>query len=165
VPKSPVLRAALGGAALLVAGILVVRGMDRSARGVVPARAPASATAPEKTEAAKPPAKAPRPRPAVTPQPASSAASEDEAALMERLRAAQDTDPALALTLAREGNEQYPDSPEVPERAALAIKSLALLGRFAEARGEAEKMVNAYPDSRWATEVERHTGAHRRPLR
>jgi hypothetical protein len=30
-----------------------------------------------------------------------------------------------------------------------------------EARGEAEKMVNAYPDSAWVREVERFTGAHR----
>jgi len=62
--------------------------------------------------------------------------------------------------LARDGNARFPNSPDAAERAALAIKSLALSSRLSEARGEAEFMVNHYPPSRWTEEVERHTGAH-----
>lgn len=85
-----------------------------------------------------------------------------EEKLMEKLRRVQESDPSLALELAREGNRLYPDSVFAAERAGRIVKSLALQGRFAEARGEAEKMVNTYPGTFWALEVERHTGAHPR---
>ncbi|MEO8981094.1 MAG: hypothetical protein ABI548_16080 [Polyangiaceae bacterium] len=84
----------------------------------------------------------------------------DEPALMTELRRADARDPELALTLARDGNARFPESPDAPERTALAIKSLALTGHLSEARGEAEFMVNHYPASRWTEEVEQHTGAH-----
>lgn len=89
----------------------------------------------------------------------------DEEALMEELRRVQEADPARAFELAQEGNRRYPDSPYAAERAGRMVKSLALQGRFSEARGEAEKMVNTYPGTPWALEVERHTGAHPRPQR
>jgi hypothetical protein len=84
----------------------------------------------------------------------------DEAALMARLRGVEDRDPVLARSLAEEGNRRFPNSPDAAERAAVAIKSLALQGRASEARGEAERMVNEYPGTKWALEVEQHTGAH-----
>jgi hypothetical protein len=84
----------------------------------------------------------------------------DEPALMAELRLADSRDPELALVLARDGNARFPDSPDTPERTALLIKALARTGQLSQARGEAEIMVNRYPDSPWAREVEAHTGAH-----
>jgi hypothetical protein len=86
---------------------------------------------------------------------------EDENALMSELRNFKDTDPEFAIERAREGNRRFPDSAAAPERSSILIHALASLGRASEARGEAEDMVNRYPDSEWVREVERFTGAHR----
>lgn len=80
---------------------------------------------------------------------------------MARLREAATSEPALAVKLAREGNRRFPSSPDAPERASILIHALGGLGQSMEARGEAEKMVNDYPDSAWVREIERFTGAHR----
>jgi len=97
------------------------------------------------------------------PSPAGKAAGVEtkEAQLMARLRAIKDSDPAAAVTLAREGNRRFPDSAEAPERTSILIHALVAVDRGSEARGEAEQMVNHYPDSPWVREVERFTGAHR----
>jgi hypothetical protein len=79
---------------------------------------------------------------------------------MTHLRAIQDSDPAQALVLARDGNARFPESADAAERAEIVVKSLALLGKPSEARREAEAMVNRYPGTPWALEVEKHTGAH-----
>jgi len=84
-----------------------------------------------------------------------------EEALMGRLRAARDTEPALAIELAREAIRRFPENRNAPERASILIHALAQLNRSSEARGEAENMVNRYPDSHWVREVEQFTGAHR----
>jgi len=86
----------------------------------------------------------------------------EEKELMQRLRQVQESDPVEALELARKGNRLYPKSRFAAERAGRVVKSLALLGKLAQARGEAEKMVNTYAGTPWALEVERHTGAHPR---
>jgi hypothetical protein len=99
-------------------------------------------------------------RPVIAATPAQ-VAQLDEARLMARLRAASGTDPALAVQLAREGNRRFPDSPDAPERTSILIHALASLDHSMEARGEAEEMVNHYPDSEWVREIERFTGAHR----
>jgi hypothetical protein len=84
-----------------------------------------------------------------------------EAELLDRLRKAQDTDEyILSYDLAREGLRRFPDSPDAPEMAAMVVKSLARQGKVSEARAEAEVMVNKYAGTKWAREVERHTGAH-----
>jgi hypothetical protein len=85
----------------------------------------------------------------------------DEPALMSELRRARDSDPELSLSLARDGNRRFPDSVDAPERASIIVHALSKLGRTSEGRGEAEEMVNRYPDSEWVREVERFTGAHR----
>jgi hypothetical protein len=85
----------------------------------------------------------------------------DEQALMSELRRAKSTDPALSLSLARDGNRRFPSSVDAPERASAIVHALSALGRTSEGRGEAEDMVNRYPDSEWVREVERFTGAHR----
>jgi hypothetical protein len=87
-------------------------------------------------------------------------ASLDEESLLTQLRSLVDVDPARAYELAKRGLSLFPSSSSAPEMAALAVKSLARQGKRSEARGEAETMVNRYPDSPWAREVERHTGAH-----
>jgi hypothetical protein len=86
----------------------------------------------------------------------------DEAAFMQTLRQVDANDPARALALARQGNERFPPGDAAAERGAIIARSLARLGRFSEARGEAERLVHDYPDTRWALEVEAQTGAHPR---
>ena len=80
---------------------------------------------------------------------------------MARLRVAAASDPALAVQLAREGNRRFADSRDAPERTSILIHALAGEDLAMEARGEAEEMVNHYPDSEWVREIERFTGAHR----
>ena len=80
---------------------------------------------------------------------------------MNELRAFKDSDPDFAIERAREGNRRFPDSADAPERGSILIHALASAGRASEGRGEAEDMVNRYPDSAWVREVERFTGAHR----
>ena len=91
----------------------------------------------------------------------SSSGAVAEGALMSLLRSARDHDPALAIALAREGNRRFPGSADAPERASILIHALAKQGFSSEARGEAEEMVNRYPDSAWVHEIEQFTGARR----
>jgi hypothetical protein len=104
------------------------------------------------------PSPARRARPAPT---AAQIATLDERVLMARLRELSATDSAQAIELARAGNRRFPDSADAPERASILIHALANLGRVREARGEAEQMVNHYPDSDWVREIEGYSGAHR----
>jgi hypothetical protein len=150
-------QAALAGLVVLlgVAGAVFWRA-ERAAPEVSPRAPVASPPAPELTESA---ASAEPPAPRTT---ASAAAAPlDEGPLMSRLRHVKDRDARLAIELAREGNRRFPDSPHAPERASILIHALASLGRASEARGEAEDMVNRYPDSEWVREIEGFTGAHR----
>lgn len=80
---------------------------------------------------------------------------------MADLRRFKDTDPQFAIERAREGNQRFPNSADAPERTSILIHALAAAGENSAARGEAEDMVNRYPDSAWVREVERFTGAHR----
>jgi TolA-binding protein len=90
------------------------------------------------------------------------AREESDDASMTRLRQLIDRDPARALALSREHAARFPNSPNAAEASAIEVKALALQGRTSEARGAAEIMVNRYPGSHWAREVEAHTGAHPR---
>ena len=86
----------------------------------------------------------------------------DDGQAMARLRSVVDGgDPSLVIERARDDNARFPGSPNAPERAAILIHALARQGRSSEARGEAEGMVNRYPDSAWVREIEEFTGAHR----
>jgi hypothetical protein len=100
---------------------------------------------------------APDPAPSATATPALL----DEASLMGQLRSLANSGRPRAIELAREGNQRFPNSADAPERASILIHSLAREGYPAEARREAEGMVNQYPDSSWVREVELFTGAHR----
>ncbi len=108
------------------------------------------------------PAAAQAPSPAAASRPSAAPLAElDEARLMARLRVAAGSDPGLAVNLAREGNRRFPDSRDAPERSSILIHALAAQDLASQARGEAEDMVNHYPDSEWVREIERFTGAHR----
>lgn len=76
------------------------------------------------------------------------------------MHALEDSSPEQALELARRGQALWPAGPRAPEFAATEVKCLYLLGRPSEGRGAAEAMVNRYPTSPWALEVEKQTGAH-----
>ncbi len=80
----------------------------------------------------------------------------NELALMMRLHQLGETDPPLSLRLAREGNAQFPHTPDAPERALIVVKSLVDLGRFKEAQGEARRMLTDYPNDPHTREVEPH---------
>lgn len=97
-------------------------------------------------------------------RPAASSTAEkrtDDTSLAAAMHALEESNPARALELARQGQSQWPSGPRAPEFAATEVKCLYRLGKPSEGRGAAEAMVNKYPTSPWADEVERQTGAHR----
>jgi hypothetical protein len=83
-----------------------------------------------------------------------------DADLMTQLRALEGASPLVALRLAREGNARFPDSPDAPERTWHIVKSLTDLGQFAEAREEAQRMLDTYPPSNWTSDIKRHVLSH-----
>jgi hypothetical protein len=153
---------AVTGVALIgIAAALFARsGGERPGAGERTADVPASASVPPAAASSivPPAARAAAPPPLV---PSAEPPPADEASLMTRLRAAATSSPAQAVELARDGNRRFPDSADAPERTSILVHALAALDRPSEARGEAEDMVNHYPDSPWVQEVERFTGAHR----
>ena len=80
----------------------------------------------------------------------------DESAVMQQLRGMRQSDPELSLRMARQGNEQFPASPDAAERASIVVKSLMRMGRAEEATAEARTLVEEYPESPWALDVRRH---------
>ena len=95
-------------------------------------------------------------------RPAQPAQESTEANLMLRLHNARTAKQhELAIQLAREGNKRFPNTQLAPERHSILVHSLADNEQRTDARGEAEFMVNHYPDSDWVREIERFTGAHR----
>jgi hypothetical protein len=155
-PKMAVRVLIVGGVAAL-ALVTAARRCDKSTPGESEQENPPelSAPAPARTAAA------PRP-PALLPAPTAAPAGQlNEPQLMARLRSIKDSNPAAAIDLARDGNKRFPDTADAPERASILIHALANAEQRSEARGEAEQMVNHYPDSDWVREIERFTGAHR----
>lgn len=116
--------------------------------------APRAPLQPPKSTAPSPQDSAPRPAAPVLP------VSTDEDSLATQMHALEDANPARALDLARQGQARWPASPRAPEFAATEVKCLYRLGNPSEGRGAAEAMVNKYPGSPWAVEVEKQTGAH-----
>lgn len=166
---------AVGVAVVVLAALFLVVRSESSAREKEQSAQIASATQPVTPPRLLPPApRAPSP-PADRPPPPSVPATLDaqaatppssavltEAKLMEKLRHARSAGQhALAIQLAREGNRRFAGSALEPERASILIHALADNEQRTEARGEAERMVNHYPDSDWVREIERFTGAHR----
>ena len=104
----------------------------------------------------------PTERPTTTPQGTVTAApsAPTDADLMTQLRALEGASPLVALRLAREGNARFPNSPDAPERTWHIVKSLTDLGQFAEAREEAQRMLDTYPPSNWTSDIKRHVLSH-----
>lgn len=88
----------------------------------------------------------------------------DEAALMAKLHALGEMNPALTIRLARAGNQRNPDSADAPERAWMLVKAMVNQGRFDDARAEAAVMVEKYRGTSWASDIERHMQVHPRPV-
>jgi hypothetical protein len=80
----------------------------------------------------------------------------DEGSLMAELHRLGETNPSLSLELAREGNDRFPRSADGAERGWILVKSLVNMGRFSDAKAEAEILVGHYRDTAWAADVERH---------
>src|SRR3954462_8914457 len=151
-------------AVIAVAGAVVVGLLDHRSKTGAPVVTAELAAAP--SEVAGPAGAPPARRRQVSPSASdgdgrAAVESLEEAQLMARLRHLAEHDSARAVALAREGNRRFPDSPDAPERTSILIHALAEEGEAMKARGEAEKMVNHYPDSEWVREIERFTGAHR----
>ncbi|HXU06265.1 MAG TPA: hypothetical protein VN903_35160 [Polyangia bacterium] len=118
--------------------------------------APATATAPGAAAPNLPPDAAP-PSASV----AAGVARMSESVLMAHLREVARKDSAQAIEIARAGNKKFPDGPDAPERYSILIHALVTQNQLSEGRGEAEYMVNHFPDSSWVREIEGFTGAHR----
>jgi hypothetical protein len=150
--------------ALIVGGVAVVALVTAARRCDQPTREPGQENAVASSAPTPQPVPAAKPRPPALVPPALTAAPSaplNESQLMVQLRSIKDSNPAAAIDLARDGNRRFPDSADAPERHSILIHALANAERRSEARGEAEQMVNHYPDSEWVREVERFTGAHR----
>ena len=158
-------RALIVGGVAAVALVMAARRCDEPRQHeTVQENAPASSAPanPPVAPAAVPKLRPPPPAPTAAPGPSSAPSGPlNEAQLMVRLRSIKDSNPAAAIDLARDGNRRFPDSADAPERHSILIHALANAEQRSEARGEAEQMVNHYPDSEWVREIERFTGAHR----
>lgn len=77
----------------------------------------------------------------------------EDVSLTLRLHSVANSNPSEALDLAEEGMRRFPASPDAPERAAIMVISLGRLGRYAESRREARKVVERYPNTPWAEKV------------
>jgi hypothetical protein len=121
------------------------------------------------------PVRAPAPAPSVAnapPKPAATApfvmispdnvatVNSDDSSSMDQLRELLIKDPELGLKETREALEREPDGPNAAEQTSMVVKALVGLGRFDEARREAEVMVKKFPGTRWAEDVERHVLTH-----
>jgi hypothetical protein len=139
-------------------GYIRSRADEKTARKAAPAELVADDVSnPTDIPAPRPPAAEPAEQVRVAsvqaPQPAPGLA---EPALMSKLRDVADSAPLVALALAREGNQRFPDSPDAPERAWWVCKSLVNLTDFDEARVEARAMVLRYPGTPFTLDIERH---------
>jgi hypothetical protein len=146
---------------LLLIGVVVVVSRSRPKHAERSPDAPAGTTA-EVAQAVTESSASPRPAATHAPEPARSApvAIPNPDSLAAQMHALEDANPARALDLARQGQALWPTGPRAPEFAATEVKCLYRLGNPSEGRGAAEAMVNKYPTSPWALEVEKQTGAH-----
>lgn len=80
----------------------------------------------------------------------------DEISLMQNLDRLGESDPAVSLRLARDGNARFPRSADAAQRAWIVVKALVNMKRFEEAKNEASVMVDKYRGTTWAADVARH---------
>jgi hypothetical protein len=114
-------------------------------------------------ETAPPP---PKPAPSVVNVPQKTLASANAAMPsaepmdVKTLQELLEKDPEAALKTARRDLARDPNGPDAAERNWVIVKSVAVLGRYEEARREAEIMVPKFQGTRWADDVERHLLVH-----
>ncbi|WP_437602168.1 hypothetical protein [Sorangium sp. So ce590] len=142
-----------------------------SARGGVPAAAPAPDAPPPAAAASQPAAaaarrEAPRPPRLAAPAPAPEAIvavdNDDlvrESNLVDRSRAALAQDPEAALAALDRHQTDFPKGRLAEEREFIAIRALMRLGRADEARARAAAFVARYPSSSFAEPVRRIVSA------
>ncbi len=116
------------------------------------------ANAPSAVNAAAKPA-APAPIPMISPDNVDTLAA-PEPISMKSLRELMDKDPKAAIEAARKALARDPNGPDAAEQTWVIVKSLAGLGRFDDARREAEVMVAQFRGTKWAEDVERHMLTH-----
>jgi len=91
--------------------------------------------------------------------------SSDEQSLMQQLRDALTNNPRLAETLAREGQQRFPDSPNADERDMLLVAALFNQRRIDSARREAFVYFQRHPDGQFTKDLSALTGVRPRPQR
>jgi hypothetical protein len=118
---------------------------------------PVAAPSPAPSSSFSTPSAEPLPTAALAPASSSAApAPLDERSLMTTLRELRGSDPERTLALARDGNQRFPNSPDVAERSWVIVKSLSDLGRHDEARAEGRILLERFRDTRWGEDVYRH---------
>ncbi len=88
--------------------------------------------------------------------PAAPAPEDEGEAFMVALRGLWFGNPEEGLTLAKEGEQRFKDSPRASECAWIAVRCVVEMGDFPKARKMAEKMQETYPQTHWALDVKRH---------
>jgi hypothetical protein len=84
--------------------------------------------------------------------------------LMERLRAAVDDQPTLALAIADEGDASFSAGPLSDERSYLRMRALVHLGDIGKARTVAGEFFQRHPQSPYGSSVYRLTGMRPRHI-
>jgi hypothetical protein len=115
-----------------------------------PENRPIEAIVPLERLALEPPVPRPSPSKAVTP---SAASLVEELDLVDRARAALETDPATTWRLCEEHARRYPSGQLGSAREALSMRALRKLGRTAEARQHAKTLLNRDPETLHAEEA------------
>jgi hypothetical protein len=87
----------------------------------------------------------------------------EEDSLMQQIRASLLDNPRLAETLAREGRQRFPDSPQADARDALLVTALTNQQRFGRARLEARCYFDHHPNGRFGDRVSFLTRVHPLP--
>ena len=80
----------------------------------------------------------------------------DEPQFLAMLHDLAGSDPQRSLKLAREAVERFPDGPDAPEFEWNVVKALFNMGRLEEAKDEARLMVEEYPGTYFAGDVDHH---------
>lgn len=118
------------------------------------------APSPRQPVAAPPRQPDPVPAQVVLEEEKSSAAPDEEQAVIDELRRLQFDTPEKSLELARSALARFPDGPTVAERSWYEARALVSLGRFADARRVAEWMLDHHPESPFTADARRHLLSH-----
>jgi type IV secretory pathway VirB10-like protein len=86
--------------------------------------------------------------------------ADDEERAMEELRALWPKQPERALAVAEQDRRRFGASAFAAEREWIVVRSLTNLDRFDEAREEARRMLELYPNDSFSADVKRHVLIH-----